>query len=188
MAFIDKTNLKTELGITDTNNDTLLTALATAILSLWDELTNRIWAEATYTEYHSTCKGDKKILLDNYPIGSITSLYDDDDWVYGSDTLIDTDDYTFHSESGIVYYCSQFSEAQNNIKIVYVAGYTDANVPNWLKQVLVRQGCHWFKQAKDQRWDMSSKVEPAGGGTISYKGLEDNLLPDFVMLAEKNSR
>ena len=188
MPFISKEDLKVELGISDTNNDSLLTVLANAVLSLWDQLTNRIWANTIHVEYHSSRRGDSRIVLDNFPVVSVTSVYDDNDWVYGEDTKVVSDDYTYNLNDGIVFYSGKFSEGKNNLKITYVAGYTDAGVPVWLKQVLVRQACHWFKQAKDQRWDLSSKVEPAGGGTISYKGLEHNLLPDFMMLVEKNKR
>ena len=188
MPFITKTDLKMELGITDASNDSLLAVLAEAIESLWDKLTGKTWAKTTYVEYHSSRQGDSRIILDNFPVILVTSIYDDDDWVYGEDTKIDSDDYTCNLQNGIVFYNSKFSEDKNNLKITYIAGYEDANVPAWLKQVLVRQACHWFKQAKDQRWDMSSKVEPAGGGTVSYSRLENNLLPDFVMLAEMNRR
>ena len=188
MSFIDKDDLKLELGITDTGNDLLLTVLAEAVESLWDKLTSRTWAKTTYVEYYSSRQGDSRIILDNFPIISVTSIYDDTDWEYREDTKVDTDDYTCNLDTGVVFYNGVFSEGGNNLKITYIAGYEDADVPAWLKQVLVRQACHWFKQAKDQRWDMSSKAEPAGGGTISYKGLENNLLPDFAMLAEVSKK
>ena len=188
MSFITKADLKLELGITDTGNDLLLTVLASAVESLWDKLTNRIWAKTTHVEYHSSKQEDSGIILDNFPIISVTSIYDDDDWVYGENTRVDSDDYTCNFNAGIILYSGKFYEGKNNLKITYIAGYEDADVPAWLKQVLVRQACHWFKQAKDQRWDMSSKAEPAGGGTISYKGLEKNLLPEFVMLVEMNRK
>ena len=188
MSFIDRDDLKLELGITDTGNDLLLTVLAEAIESLWDKLTGKTWAKTTYVEYYSSRQGDSRIILDNFPVISVTSIYNDDDWVYGENTKVDTDDYTCNLDTGVVFYNGAFSEGGNNLKITYIAGYEDAGVPAWLKQVLVRQACHWFKQAKDQRWDINSKAEPAGGGTISYKGLENNLLPDFAILVERNRK
>lgn len=187
MAFIDKDDLKVEMSITGSSDDTLLEALATAVLSLWDELTNMTWAEAEHTEYKDSPKNSSSVILDNYPVTSEASitLYDDPDWEFGSDTLIAASEYACDLNRGIIYYDGVFNKGNQSIKVVYTAGYNDGNVPSWLKQNLVRQASFWFKQAKNQQWAVSSVTFPGDSGVISFKQLKDNLLPDFVLLADK---
>jgi len=148
MAFIDKTDIKNEIDPKEaigTTWDTYITALATYVLSLWDELTNRTWASTTHTEYYSPRKHQSLLILKNCPITSITSIHDDPERDYESDTLISSDDYGYgDGKSGMVTYDSEFYESMFGVKIVYVAGYTDTNVPAWLKNALSRQGAHWW--------------------------------------------
>ena len=74
----------------------------------------------------------------------------------------------------------------NNIRVKYTAGYTVDTCPAWLKQTLIRQVSHWYMQASEKRWHVSS-MSLGDGGTISYtqEGMKDeiNLLPDFKNMA-----
>jgi len=51
---------------------------------------------------------------------------------------------------------------------------------------LIRQVSHWYMQATEKRWHVSS-MSLGDGGTISYtqEGMKDeiNLLPDFKNMA-----
>jgi len=190
MSLITKDDLKSELEIAsnDTDNDTLLEILAEAIQDLFDDLTSRTWEETTHTEYHNSDEYGDMIFLRNYPVTSITSIHDDPERDFGATDLVDSDDYTYDADKGIVYYDGWFYKGKQSLKVVYKAGYTANALPKHIKQTLVRQACHWFTQAVKRRWDVSSITLEGGGGTTSYKDLRDNLLPDFVMLAERNRR
>ncbi|MFO7889248.1 MAG: hypothetical protein R6V04_02800 [bacterium] len=190
MAFIDYTDLKIELdkGKIDTTHEELLDILATAVLDLWDEMTNRTWASTDHTEYHSTNGVQKQFHLNNYPVNSITDIWDDPTWEYTTGDKLDTDDYTYDSNTGVVYSDAAFFEGNMNIKITYNAGYSDTIVPSWLKQVLIRQGCHWYQQAKEKRWDLASKSQAAGASTTNYNTLKGNMLPDFLLLVERHRK
>ena len=192
MAFIDKADVKGELrpdgslGDDDTTYDTYLTGLCTYVLSLWDEWTNRVWASDEFTEYHDSPKYNSTIKTKNYPITEISSIHDDPDWDFGDADLVDSSDYTYgDGTEGIVNYEGTFHEGKQSIKIVYTAGYSDDTVPGWLKQILIRQVCHWYKQAEGNRWDHGGQVTSAG--SINYYQLKNNLLPDFMALAERHS-
>ena len=187
MALLTIADIKEELGISDTDSDTLLTSLLNAVVALFEKKIDRTLESATYTEYHSSKANQNKVFLKNYPVTSITSIHDDPDWDYGSGDLLDSDDYNYDDDSGIVYYDGYFYEGFNNIKVVYEAGYTSATIPKDIKQCLIRQMAHWFKDAKGAEWAKSSVSQP-GGGTIAKKELKDNLLPDFVVLAEQYRR
>jgi len=69
----------------------------------------------------------------------------------------------------------------------YKCGYTDLNTPAWLAQILIRQVCHWYHQAIEGRWHVTS-MALADGGTISYGGQEGNMLSDFVDATKRNGR
>lgn len=187
--FIDKDDLKTQLEISGTNYDTLLDLYANYSESLWDRLTNRTWFndEQNKTEYYDVEPRSNQLFLDNLPITEIVSIHDDPDWIWGSDTLIEAEDYRADEDAGVIHYNSYFFGGGQSVKVIYKAGYTTGTVPNWLKAVLIRQALHWFKQAQDQKWDKASEGLP-DGGTISYTELDNNMLPDFAELARNNKR
>ena len=273
MAFIDKDSLKTEMTITGATDDALLTVLATAVLSVWDDLTNKVWATTTHNEFYSTIESSTDIFLNNFPVTGILKLghgvsnvvivYNtnkfstasvavtstgislildgvvDDTVVFVTYTTISTAvaavnalgsgwtatvvgaygdlkstelvvtpgkncinstyaylttlddyllDYTLVSKTGHINYPSGFWRGINEIYISYIAGYTDGNVPSWLKETLVRQACHWFMQARERRWHVSKVQFYPDGGTIDYTTLVDNMLPDFKFLVDYHRR
>ena len=191
MAFISSTDLKTklDLGVSDTKYDTLLSGLATAVLSIWDKLTGMTWARTAHTEYHNIAKYQSTVFLKNKNVDSAEtfSLYNDPDWEYTSDDLVDTDEYTVDYDEGIVYRDTNFWEGKRALKVIYTAGYTDAACPAWLKEILIRQACEWFKQDKEGRWAIASLSQP-GGSSLNYKDLEDNFLPEFLLMVDDNKR
>jgi len=121
-------------------------------------------------------------ILSMYPQNALNR-----NWVYLCAPLEYLYGYEIDTEKGRIYHPGGFPAGYHNIIVNYTGGYVTSgegkNVPGWLTKVLVRQCCHWYRQAKDQRWDHSSKSEPAGGGTVAYTRLKDNLLPDFVLMA-----
>jgi len=191
MSFIDYEDMKAELNIkkTDETNDEILDRLCGAILSIWDEKTKRTWASTEHTEYHSAEESCSQIQTKNYPITAITTIHDDPDWEWGDDSLVSSDDYSEgDGKAGIIHYNGYFYKSKGGLKIVYTAGYTDSNVPDWLKQILIRQVAHWYQQAKEMRWDLGSKAFPSGAGSTNYNTLKANLLPDFLDMIEEKMR
>jgi len=190
--FLDERNLKTELGITsgDAADDALLKGMVDAVESLWDERTARTWFATAHTEYYDAEGGREKLFLRNWPVAAspVPTVKDDPDWVWGADTsLTINDDFRVDYIRGIVHNPGGFFNGVQSVQVVYTAGYTAAACPAWLKQALVRQAAHWYRQAKGSSWAKSSEAMP-GGGTTSFKELVDNMLPDFVALADMHRR
>lgn len=73
------------------------------------------------------------------------------------------------------------------ITVVYKCGYSTTTCPDWLRQILIRQTCHWYQQAVEKRWHVSS-ISLGDGGTISYGEQKGNLLSEFKDIAAKNKR
>jgi len=190
MAFISVMDIKVELDMkpTDIEDNYWLNELVTSVLSFWDDLSEMTWASTEQTEYHSADGYTDRIFVNHRPIASIDSVYDDPDRDYESTDLIDSDDYTYDEEKGIVFFDYNLMKGLNNIRIIYTAGYSDSAVPAWLKRLLIRQVAHWYQQGKEKRWDLSSKALPAGAGSVNYNTLRENLLPEFVQAAERHKR
>lgn len=136
MALTSLANVKEFLRITDTNDDTFLTNLISRVEKEVKEYCQRDFEAADYMEYYDG-DGTDTLLVDNYPINSVSELYDDPDREFGTDTLIDSSDYIIYSEEGkIVLDGSTFSKGNKNIKIVYNAGYT--TIPADLEQAVIK--------------------------------------------------
>ena len=194
MALLDLDDVKVELQMdldsSNTSYDLLLQVLLEAIINIWEELTDRTWEFAEFTEYHGSDGDSSTIFLKNYPVSSSAnfSLYEDVDWEWNADDLIEADDYRVDYEAGIIHYSGTFDKGKENVKVVYSAGYTYSTLPASIKQVIIRQIAVWFKQAKDQKWHVATQADPAGGGSISFSILQQNLLPEFILLAERHRR
>lgn len=114
--------VKNYLNITDENSDTAIADLIARISKEIEVYCNRNFKKETRIDYFSG-DGQMSIRLKNYPIIEITSIHDDYDRAYGSDTLIDAGDYTFEPEEGIVYFEAPLTKGIRNVKVTYVAGY-----------------------------------------------------------------
>lgn len=188
MAFFDYTDVKLELNIAKhvAEYDELLNIMSVAVLDLFDQKTGRTWASSSYEEKHNADGYTKRFQLDNYPVTEVTAVYDDPDRDFTSDTLLDTNDYTYDPDAGILYTEYPLTKSFRGVRIDYTAGYTDSNFPSSFKRILVRQAAHWYNQATNQKWDLLSQVNPGAGGTLNYGGLEDNLLPEFYILIQQH--
>lgn len=188
--FIDHEDVKPQIGIdtTETSKDSLIDILCEAVEGLWDILTDRTWKQAAFTEYHDVADYCSVIFLKNRPVAESPALqiWDDPDWVWGASFLIVATDYRIDYEKGILYYNSFFFKGKQSVKVAYTAGYTTATMPKAIEAVLIRQVAHWYSQLQNRTLGKSSEAR-GDGGTTSFKDLKDNLLPDFVLMAELNS-
>jgi hypothetical protein len=139
-AFTTLANVKEFFKITGTGMDALITNLIIRITKEIQNFCERKLFSDTYTQYYDG-SGYQTLMVDEYPVTAITSIHDDDDHVYGTDTLIDSGDYIFNSGSknalsGLIKMDgSYFSRGTENIKIVYTAGYT--TVPGDLEEACI---------------------------------------------------
>ena len=140
--------VKTYLGITGTDDDQLLESLIDASSSAIKKFCQSDIVAADYTEYHDG-RGGRCLILRGRPINSIASIYDDLDRQYPPETLIDADDYTFKSESGLVIYTGgKFQDGIKNVKITYNAGYN--TTPEDIDLGCRIQVASWYNRAKQR--------------------------------------
>lgn len=135
------TNLKEYLGIATLNidDDTFLQNLITRISDDIESQCNRAFHAATYTQYYKG-SGTNRLLLRQYPVNSVTSVFDDPDRVWGSDTQFDADDISISDEilGMIILEDNIFSEFEDveNIKVIYNAGYS--TIPTDLESACIK--------------------------------------------------
>lgn len=98
----------------------------------------RVFEQATFTDIIDG-DGSSSILVKNYPIVSVTSINYDVSRVFGSDTLIPSTDYAFDANAGIIKFNGRvLVEWPQAVKVVYVGGYTPAQMPADLKIAIAK--------------------------------------------------
>jgi len=163
-ALTSLDSVKNFYGMTGTKqtDDDLLEDLIDRITELIQSYCNVTNFKSTkYTEYLDGM-GSKYLFVNNIPIVSITSIHDDADWGWNSDDLLDSDDYRSVDNKYIVLKDDFFTLADQNIKIVYTAGYT--TIPGDLEQVCIEEVIMKYKHRRDI--DVQSKT--LDDGTVQY--------------------
>ena len=129
----------------DTEKD-ILYAVVNAISQAIEDWLNRKIINGEATEYHDG--GDEVIMLDNFPIVSIDSIYEDgDELTAEANHGEDNEDYDYYEGQGIIYSTSgRFENGRQIIKVTYTAGLgvTNSDIPDniklackiWVKQVI----------------------------------------------------
>jgi hypothetical protein len=165
MALCTLDQVKQHFGFGDNAQDEEeLERLITVAQGLFEQYCGRKFDEATFTEYWNG-DGTDLLFVKNYPIISITSIHDDTgDHTYGASTLIDPTTYAIINDNHVQMYASLFNKGVNNIKIVYVAGYSDETVgthvpiPKELRQACIAQVGWMFKQGEGFQYGVNTKT------------------------------
>lgn len=106
----------------DTN--ILIDNLINAVSKRFESFCDRKLLTRTFTEYYDGM-GYTTLYPTQYPVTSVTALYDDSAWVWGSDTLVSGTTYRIANDNSIVFNSSStgLGDYKQNVKLVYVAGY-----------------------------------------------------------------
>lgn len=166
-ALITVQELKDFIKATGTGQDSVLESLVNGVCKAAEEFCNRQFLARDYTE-ECDGKGNSEILLKQYPVNSIASLYDDPDRDWDAATLIDTDDYMFDSETGRVRLEGSliFSVAKQNVKAIYNAGY--AATPYDVKLAILGWCATVRKEQDGARWGITSLAAAGPQGGVAY--------------------
>jgi hypothetical protein len=144
MSIITKQKFKRYFNIKDQyEDDELIDELIADAQKQAETYINRSIEADDYTEYY-TGDGSDTLLVRQFPVNSITSIYDDPDREYGASTLIDSADIDFQAGSDnanngkIVYDGGIFTRSRvQNIKIAYNAGWESEAIPVDIKLAVV---------------------------------------------------
>lgn len=176
MSLCALADVKTYLGITDTNSDAVLTALVASASAMIESYCNRVFLSASYTETRNGTGGAKLLLL-NAPVTAVSSLTVDGYAVPPAPDAI-SPGYLFDQQ--VLYirpgaYPGEFVRGIQNITVTYVAGY--ATVPPDVNQACVELIAS--KYAKRLRIDKKSETL----GTAQTIGFDLSDMPLSVKTA-----
>jgi len=175
--------VKSYYGLTVSGTDSILEGLIDSVSTLFETICNRKFKSRVHIEYHTT-DGYKEIFPKQYPITTISGIYDDIACEYGSGTLVDSSSYTTIDDNTIILIGGLvFSSNEHetpNIKLVYTAGYE--TIPYDLEQVCIEEVLRKFKHTKD--FDVTAKT--LADGSTQYTSLD--LLPQTKEVLTKYSR
>ena len=172
--------VKSYLGITSTDYDTVLGELVDNVDSFIKHFIERDFSNAEYTEYHDG--GVKEIFIKEYPIddtATITVYYNgnvqsDPNW-----NEIDASNYTVYYDEGVVRHAGKFPAGKRNIKIVYTGGYS--TIPDDIELLAKQLVAKAFEQRKAQ----GKATETIESTTIDWKA---TITPEQKMIIDKYRR
>lgn len=201
--FATRAEVKSYLGIASSNttDDSLLDALLLRTTKLIQNYTGRDLLQTTYTDERYDGDGERDLHLLAYPLITLTSVYDDPDRDFDSESLLDEDTSDveghyiiirkgFVENPGIIRRVDGvWAKGDQNIKVTYVAGYADANIPKDLVQAQI-DWVSFIYRNKDARVGIDSYR--IGQYSVTYKknssmgaqgsGLSPALPPDEVRM------
>lgn len=166
-----------EGGTSDT--DDLLEDLINRVSALFESYIDRSILVRDYTEY-SDGKGLSVLFPHQYPVTTISGIWDDYDWEWNDDDLIDSDNYRIVEDSYIVFKTVTLSNYSQNIKIIYTAGYT--TTPLDLVQSCITEVSRMYKN-KNQ---VDVTAITLSDGTVSFSSKD--LLPLTITTLNKYKR
>jgi len=134
------TNLKTALNYaTNTTYDHFLNQLIARATARCESYTGRKLRGRTYgsngiAEEYYDGTGSSRLYTNHKPIISVSSLYDDLDRNFNSDTLFSSTDYAIFKAEGIIQLMPQSTKGSSfmrgiaNVKLIYTAGYDEFQI------------------------------------------------------------
>lgn len=126
--------------------------------------TNRKLKSRALTEYYD---GDDSnlLVLNQRPVTAVASVYVDSAWEWGSDTLVDSDDYQVYEDEGLVRFVGTvLPSGARVVKVTYTAGY--ATIPYDVERAVQDLAFYWYKQRTDKGIGVLSRSTE--GRTVSY--------------------
>lgn len=139
--WVSTADIKTMLGISGSAQDAKIALLAPQAQALIERAIGRTLEQATYTETYDG-RGAPTLILKHRPVASITSIKDSLSRDWAGTTAMDSSGYAFQADEGIVTLdpgasdwpedwplAGRFSDGNQNVQVVYVAGYLAASIP-----------------------------------------------------------
>lgn len=173
MALCTDSEVKTFLGIKDTQKDDIIALLIPAAQNAIEEYCGAVFDTVeeggTVTEYHN---GDtNRVLLKRYPLDSSVApiVYEDADREFDAEDLVDSDDYYVDYDTGIIYFDFEAMKGWGAIKVTYTPKYPASgavsNIPSALKLACIKLVAWEMKRGVDV--GVTSRGMP-GGTSVSF--------------------
>jgi len=144
MSLCTLDNVKDVLGMKGSSEeDGVLEIIIDNVSKTFETHCDRVFDSTEHTEYFDG-RGRSWVRPKHYPITSVSGVWDDFDWGWGSDDLVDSSYYRVASDGMfIVLKSTTFVDAEQNVKIIYTAGYT--TIPNDLRGACIDEVIRMYK-------------------------------------------
>lgn len=179
MDLTTATRIKLRLGIDedDTSQDSILGQMIARVSAEAEVLMNRHAESTSRTVQIDAHKIMRHVSLSGYPVTSITSVHNDVDRNFGSDTILAAADYYSDDDAGLLWFEVTLSPARGALQIIYTGGMatTTANFITAYPDVA---------EAIDQRvvqlWQRRNEVglSSVGGGQGNISAQTIDWIPD----------
>jgi len=163
----------------DDDMDTQLETLIDQMTEVFENYCDRQFLSREYVEYHNG-DGGNTLYTTHYPITSVSGIWNDTGWDYGSDSLMSSDNYAVMGDYYIVAKNTYFTKYTRNIKIIYTAGYS--TVPADVKLACVEEVARKWKNKNEI--DVLAKTAEDGSITKYTK----DLLPSTIRVLNRYVR
>ncbi len=153
--------------------DTVLETIIDGVSEGFNRFCDRVLAKATHTSIYLDGPERRDLILPNFPVISITSIYEDDvELTEGADY-----DYRLYADEGILRRVGgNWAQGDKVIKITYVAGYIAIpispeveNIPADLKLAVLWQIAAEWMAHKNKTWGKTSESKPDGSSVTRYE-------------------
>lgn len=133
-AIISWSEYKTMFGITDDDEQDRYQTFINQASSRIEQFCKRSLKATAYTTGTALIldgTGRESLISPHYPVNSITGLYIDTCRAFGSASLVDVSEYSFHPKSGVIRLFSRcFPNMPATVKLECNAGYSSTS-PEW---------------------------------------------------------
>lgn len=179
MAIITLQEVKDFGGITGYRDeiDNRLTALITGISAAVSTYCDREFESSEYTEYHDG-HGTDTLYVYQYPITSVSGIWQDGSRQWTTTTEIDSD-YYFFNDQAVILKDTVFYTGPRIIKIIYTAGYTSSTMPEDLKGVVKTEVYRAYKNLNNT----GISTQTVNETTTTY--ITNDFLPQSITILDK---
>lgn len=174
--------MKSDLGIGDPQDDTRLTAVLEGLQGVFESVLNRglLRTESVEELFDG---GERTLLLYRFPVESITSVHVSEDQEWDADSLLETTDYRLNKDRGRLVLgtdgSTRWPAGVQNVRVVYIGGYVAAGsavstgqyaMPEALRRVFrLQAGYEWRNR------------QHLGQQSVSGQGVSVNLSPAALL-------
>lgn len=176
-SLVSLEEVKEQIKSTIPEEDDFISNLINRYSTLIESYLNKNVLSREYTEYFDG-GGYSELFVNQYPITSVSGIYDDSNWEWNVGDLIDADDYRVTNDANsIVFNTTTLGDYKENIKIVYTAGYDET--PEDIKMVCIKEVARAYTDRKELGITSKSRSD----GSVAY--LAQSLLEETEMVLDK---
>lgn len=170
IALVSLADAKAFLKITASTEDTILGDMVNHCSAWINKFCDRAFLSAERTEYYDGDPCEGSLVLRQFPVTAIGSLYEDTLHVFGITTLIASTNYYLIGDIGEIVLYNQrtaFLQGRENLKVTYTAGYTLATMPSDLQMACKVLVSYSYRNMYSQ-WRVGVASETIGQKTTTF--------------------